>query len=408
MRYAAGIPKEEYKKEITAIFRSNTSRGFSDWRQCGSLYLDICGFLSEAAECLSNEGRYADLFEITNRCYMKWSSTDKDDSNGETQDFCASIQENWAVIYKNGQDDISHEIMQKWFMEQLEAHTVIDYMEDDLYDFLLKHFKDRDELILKKEMLERVMKSSHTSKYSVPVLQDYYIRVLADLKVPVEDIRAFVKKNDGYSMWETLANIEQEYGNYDVAIALYEKRISERPDSYWSNGPRRALISIYKKTGNKEKELEELQKLLWANVGDRDIFLEYKHHFSENEWPAEWERILEELENHPGGTSWYAIEGRFDIIMDMIEEPPVSDSLFEIYEELEELYPERCFKIRVESVRNDVDRASKRSDYRWIARKLKIISKYNGGLNVAKELAAEFASMYPRRSAMIDELSQFL
>lgn len=407
MRYAIGIPKSEYKKEITAIFNSNTTRGFSDWRQCGSLCMDTCNFLADAADALSQEGRYTDLFEITNRCYMKWSDTDKDDSNGETQNFCACVQDNWALVYDNGQSDISHDKMQKWFMDQLEGHTVIDYMEDDLYDFLLKHFKEADELALKKAMIEKVMKDSATSKYSIPVLQDYYIRVLADLKTPIKEIRAFVNKSDGYGIYDTLAAIEQEYGNYDAAITLYEKRIAERPDRYWSNEPRRALIEIYKKNGDKEKEFEQLKQLLWTNVGDRDIFLEYKQHFSEEEWPAEWDRILEELKKHYGGTSWYAIEGRFDIIMDMIEESP-SAGLFDIYKELEQLYPERCFKVRVACVRADAARASKRSSYRYIARDLKIISKYDGGMEVARQLAAEFVDMYPRRSAMIDELRPFL
>jgi len=407
MRYATGIPKGDYKKEITAIFSSNTKRGFSDWRQCGSLCMDTCNFLADAADALGREGRYADLFEITNRCYMKWSDTDKDDSNGETQGFCASVQENWALVYDKGQDDISHAQMQKWFMEQLEGHTVIDYMEDDLYHFLLGHFKEADELAMKKTMLEKVMKASNTSKYSVLVLQDYYIRVLADMKAPIKEIRAFVNKAGGYSIYDTLAAIEQEYGNYDAAIALYEKHIAERPDRYWSNEPRRALIEIYKKSGDKEKEFEQLKQLLWANVGDKDIFLEYKQYFSEEEWPAEWDRILEELKYHYGGTGWYAIEGRFDIIMDMIEKSP-STGLFDIYKELEELYPERCFSVRVACVKADAARASKRSSYRYIAHDLKIISKYEGGIEVAKQLAAEFAAMYPRRTAMLDELRPFL
>ena len=194
MRYATGIPKSEYKKEITAIFSSNTSRGFSDWRQCGSLCMDTCNFLADAADALSQESRYADLFEITNRCYMKWSDTDKDDSNGETQSFCASIQDNWALVYDKGQRDISHAQMQKWFMEQLEEHTVIDYMEDDIYDFLLKHFKEADELALKKAMIKKVMKASATSKYSIPVLQDYYIRVLADLNIVIRNERDYNRK----------------------------------------------------------------------------------------------------------------------------------------------------------------------------------------------------------------------
>ena len=99
MRYAIGIPKTEYKKETTAIFKRNTTRGFADWRQCGSLCMDTCDFLSKASDALSKENRYADLFEITNRCYLKWSDTDKDDSNGETQDFCASVQDNWTIVY---------------------------------------------------------------------------------------------------------------------------------------------------------------------------------------------------------------------------------------------------------------------------------------------------------------------
>ena len=147
---------------------------------------------------------------------------------------------------------------------------------------------------------------------------------------------------------------------------------------------------------------------MWANVGDRDIFLEYKQHFSDTEWPDEWDKILKELKNHPGGTQWYAIEGCFDIIMDKIEEQPVSDELFDVYEELEELYPDRCFKVRVECVRAAAKRASKRSDYRWLARKLKKICKYTGGEEMARKLAMEFVAMYPRRSAMIDELRPFL
>ena len=407
MRFATGISKSEYKKEITAIFNSHTRRGFADWRQCGDLRMDICNFLESAADALSREGRYADLFEITNRCYMKWSSTDKDDSNGETQGFCISVQENWAMVYEKGEDSISHGTMQKWYMEQLEGHTVIDYMEDDLYDFLLSHFKGDEELLLKKAMLERILKDSATSKISISVLEEYYIRVLADLKAPIEEIRDFVAKSDGYSIVDTLAAIEVEYGNYDAAISIYEKRIEERPDHYWSNKPRRALMDIYKKIGNNEKEFEQLQKLLWANVGDTNIFQEYKQHFSKEQWPDEWNKILEELKKHPGGLSWYAMEGRYDIVMDRVEEAG-SDSLIDSYKELEKLYPKRVLDVRVKCVKTDAVRANKRSDYRWLARKLKKISKYDGGMEIARSLAAEFAATYPRRAAMLEELRAFL
>ena len=94
--------------------------------------------------------------------------------------------------------------------------------------------------------------------------------------------------------------------------------------------------------------------------------------------------------------------------MDKVEEPPVSDGLLDIYKELEELYPERCFKVRVESVRTYAKVARKRSDYRCMAEDLRRICKYDGGKAMARKLASEFVAMYPRRSAMIDELRAFL
>lgn len=407
MRYATGVSKAEYRKEITAVFRRNTSRGFSDWRQCEELCDEICYFLRDAAHALVREGRYADLFDITNRCFMKWSSTDKDDSNGETQYFCACVQDNWATVYEKGRVDISHATMLKWFVKQLEEHTVIDYMEDDLYDFLLSYFKGEEELALKKAMLEHVMEDPEIPEYHVSVLQEYYLRVLADMKVPIEDIRGIAAESGGYCIEAVLAKIEVEYGNLDAAIALYEKRIAERPDPYWSNESRRALIDIYRKSGDKEKEFEQLHGLLWANVGNSEIFLEYKQHFTEEDWPQEWDRILEALDNQPKGARWYAIEGRFDILMDVVEQEQ-NDAMLDTYTELEGLYPERCMKIRVECVRADAARANKRAHYRWLARKLKRISRYAGGTEVARGLAAEFAAAYPRRSAMLDELWSFL
>ena len=283
MKYAAGISKSEYQKEIASIFDSNTSRGYADWRQCGSLEMDVCGFLDDACKTLSEEGRYDDLFDITNKAYAKWSDTDKDDSNGETQGFCFVVQDNWNIIYEKGEAGISHNKMMEWFMSELENHAVIDYMEEDLYDFLLKHFYEPEELQAKRELLERVMKAADTSEYSVPVLENYYVRVLADMKAPIEEIRNFVKKSGGYSIGETLAQVEMEYGNYNAAIDLYQKRIAERPNGYWSNEARKVLIEIYKKIGDRNKEFEEVTNYHWNNMNREEAFLQYKSYFTKGE-----------------------------------------------------------------------------------------------------------------------------
>jgi tetratricopeptide (TPR) repeat protein len=407
MKYAARIPKSEYQKEITSIFYSNTSRGYADWRQCGGLEMDVCGFLDDACKTLSEEGRYDDLFDITNKAYAKWSDTDKDDSNGETQGFCSAVQDNWNIIYEKGEACISHDKMMKWFMSELEDHAVIDYMEDDLYDFLLKHFYAPEELQAKLDLLERVMKAADTSAYSIPVLENYYVRVLADRKAPIEEIRAFVKKSGGYSIGETLAQIEVEYGNYDAAIDLYQKRIAERPDRYWSNEARKVLIEIYKKIGDRNKEFEEVTNYLWNNVNSEEAFLQYKSYFTKDEWPARWEKILADSRSEHAYV-WCAEEGRYDLIMDMAEAEYGSHLVVEYEKRLVALYPERCLMVLIKEAKGAVTRANKRSDYRYLARDLKRISKYPGGKEAAVKLAGEFAFEYPRRKAMLDELRSFL
>ena len=71
---------QDYKKLITADFVNNTRRGFADWRDCGGLCTDVIESLEIAKEGLCAENRYADLLDLCNWTYVKWSNTDKDDS----------------------------------------------------------------------------------------------------------------------------------------------------------------------------------------------------------------------------------------------------------------------------------------------------------------------------------------
>ena len=281
----------EYKKMITAIFAANTYRGFSDWRQCGALEMEMSDFIEMARTELVSEGRYSDLFEVTNKAFLKWASTDKDDSNGETQCFCDHIMDIWHEVYAKGKDDISHDKMMKFYIDHLDG-SVVDYMMDYLYDFLLKHFKTKDELATKEQFfkaqmdqLKLEMQENEIRKYSLNVVEDYYIRVLGDMKRPIEEIRDFAKQSGSYGIVDVLAEIETEYGNYDEALAIYNKRIEDRPDSYWSNEPRKKIMAIYKKMGNEQAYNQTLYDMMMANMGNTDYFKEYKALFSDEEWP---------------------------------------------------------------------------------------------------------------------------
>ena len=404
---------QDYKKFVTAAFAANTRRGFADWRDCGNLCMDVIGILEGAKEGLCEEGRYADLFHLCNLTYVKWGNTDKDDSNGETQEFCACVYDIWETIYQDGESDLSHEKMLETFLKHLDGR-VIDYMEDEIYDFVLAHFKSDDELAKKERFLLKVMddlkvriQEKEVTEYSLYVKEHYYVRILADQHRPIEKIRGFLNSRDSYSNKKLLAQIEAEYGNYDEAIALYKELIEDRPDAYWADGHRKALMEIYKAQGNTEAYNGELYNMMMAHPGNDQYYLEYKALFTEEEWNDKWGKILEAYADKlPAINLWLSIEGRYDLIMDNAE-PDKAYVIDEYGKKLFKLYPERCFKVLANAADRQARLSKNRRDYKRIAQILRKIAAHSGGKELAAELAAKYRAQYPRRTAMIDELKKF-
>lgn len=404
---------QDYKKFITAAFVNNTRSGFADWRDCGDLCMDVIEGLEEAKEGLCAENRYANLFDLCNWTYVKWSNTDKDDSNGETQDFCACVYDIWETVYTEGEQSLSHKQMLDILLEHLDGR-VFDYMEDEIYDFILKHFKSEDELVKKKQFLLKVMDDLRRQipekeilQYSLHVKEEYYVRVLVDQKRPIQEIREFLQSGDRYTNKELLAQIETEYGNYDEAIRLYREQIDSRPDSYWSDGPRKALMEIYRIQGDTAAYNVELYNMMTAHTGVEKYYMEYKALFTAEEWKVRWEELLDEFADKlPLINLWLSIEDRYDLIMDNAE--PDKEYLIDAYgEKLFDLYPDRCLKVLANAADSQARISKNRRDYKYIARTLKKIAAHPEGRVLAAELAAKYRAQYPRRTAMIDELKRF-
>mgnify|MGYP004452008501 FL=1 len=126
MKLATGITLKEYLGEINEIVYKNTYRGFADWRNCGRLSMDMCNLLDDATEVLTSEKRFKDLFKIACTAYLKWSDTPKDDSNGETQGFCITVDNMWQKVYDSQDESINHKAMIDWFEDVLRKRRVLD------------------------------------------------------------------------------------------------------------------------------------------------------------------------------------------------------------------------------------------------------------------------------------------
>ena len=183
--------------------------------------------------------------------------------------------------------------------------------------------------------------------------------------------------------------------------------IKSRPDSYWSDEPRNALMEIYKLQGNTPAYNDEFYKMTLAHPETGQYFLEYKALFSEDEWEEKWEEILLLFEESLSRINvWLSIEGRYDLIMENAE-PDQEYVIEEFEQELFKLYPVRCFRVLSKAADREACISSNRREYRRVTRILRKIAAHPGGKEIAADLAAKYRQQYPRRPAMIDELKRF-
>jgi len=404
---------KEYKKEISSAFSSHARGGFVDWRNCSRLYQDVTGCLENASRNLSSEQRYAELFDLCNWTFVKWNKTDKDDSYGETQEFCDCVSEIWESIYREGEQSLSHSKMLEGFLKILAGKESGD-LEDYIFRFILGHFKNEDELAKKEMFLAREMDDlkkripeEDILKYTLYVLEEYYAQVLADQRRPIEEIRVFLRASENYRSRELMAQIETLYGNYPEAVSLYRELIAEHPDGFRSNSYRKALMDIFRMQGDTESYNEELYGMMMYNPSETNYFLEYRALFTEEEWKREWADLLVKYRARMWAINpWLNLEGRYDLIMDNAE--PDNESVLELYgDRLFPLYPERCLKVMANATDNLAVNSNNRRDYRYIARMLRKMSRYPGGRELAGELAEKYRKQYPRRPALLDELKKF-
>ncbi len=404
----------EYKKEITSIFNHNSRNGFADWRQCGSLERSLTGFLEQSSRELEREGRYKDLFDITCRAFVKWSNTDKDDSNGETQSFVRSVFDIWDSVYERGSQDISHNKMFEWFMGKLDS-SLIDYMENYLLDYVMEHFQephllDKKLTLLESKIQEQTEKAKEESWriYSVEGYQRMVMQVFGEQGRPIEMIREYAKKLKGDKARELLADIELRYGNTDQAIAIYEALADDECRQAWGRHEYNLkLKDLYKSNGFREKYEVLLERLLYLETGSDDILTEYKALIPPENWGSVRDSLFNSFSaNNYRALPWYASEKCYDRLMDGVEAAG-----YHYLKQFEKLlgarYPERCLEILVRTAEEDSEQANNRKDYQHLARVLRWMQKYPRGPELASELAERFRAAYPRKRALIEELENF-
>ena len=101
-----------------------------------------------------------------------------------------------------------------------------------------------------------------------------------------------------------------------------------------------------------------------------------------------------------------AAEGLDDRLLECIIRSGSVYSLDNYEKTLKKKYPERVRDAYAAYVKNNMPEASNRNQYAGVIRYLKKLRYYPEGKTIAKQIALEWRNRFPKRRAMLDELTK--
>lgn len=399
----------EYKKQMGAAFSRAAHYNFVDWRHMGYLVHDIDELMDHALQDFPLPDEWRDLFNFTFATYIRWSKTNMQE-NGQTMGFVYQTLGIWEDICKSIPSEKDETRMLDFILKRLDGR-IIDYMEDDVYDFVIGHFKKPSMLAKKRKFieaklpqLEEAAQKDDYKIFDVNRYKNYLLQILADEGAPIEEVEKYAASY-GDDHTRMLLKIYRERGEMDREMKLLEEALSHMSDWDRNNlAYEKRLKEIYLSKGMTEKYSDLLKTMFYEHPGREEIYKEYRSRFTEEEWAAELERVLKCLRGNSSAMPFFAWEQQYDYLMEAAERV----HYFGGYEKvLKKLYPNRCLAIYGYHADAAMEEARDRRGYRKVKRVLKKMLAYPGGLETAAQLAEKYREKYPRRTSLIEEIEEF-
>lgn len=404
------------KNEIKEIVYENTNRkGFVDWDHAYDFCSSLIQFLDKRIAYIVEQGYVRQAFELTNQVYKIIGTIDMDDSGGDSGLVARKCYECWKLICEKANDSDKKDI-EKWF-NSYKKGTLIDWIEDYLYEFINEELISEEQIVKKikelDEMIEDAGESNDCGRIYFP--NDGYCSVaekridyMKKLRMSKQDIDEFCKRHRNFYVIRQM-EIEKAIaeGNIDKAIEVL-KESKERDCDYRNlvESYSEKLIELFHiKKYDQEYKKELIFNLMNCHQSDARYFCELKKMCKDE--PG-WETIVEKIIiANKGSFSVYDIlleENRYEEMADMMIETQ-NDYLMNNYiKPLSKNIPEKVIYFYSQYVAQNIVRASERKNYRKLVQYLKTMCFCDEGKKEAKKISDIWKVEYRRRSALMDEL----
>ncbi len=402
-----------FKSAINGIISNYKYRGFIDYRDAYQCAMDVSAETESVITRKLFSGDHKGAFDCALYVMRKFSGTDMDDSDGGITDVCYECIE---YIEEAVTDPETEKYAFKKIMNYLKNPNDREwYAADQLEYFLLEHF-DRPEFYAAKlafldERIERGVIQKNYYK-----LNDYLREKLSLMRKSGYDDEAI---NAFYKEYWRYAAVEEAYVKSAIASGNpkeAERVLTELLDFPYEYGLsnincRKMLLELYQSSGEKEKYRAVLYDFVAEeyNFGTEKYF-ELKNLYDERQWPQIRDKLLKKIKKN--NREYYPEillrEGLKEELLQFILAERGLDLVQEYEKYFMEDHAEQLFEKYKKELAEQMAFAYKRDMYRNIVRTLRKICRWKGGKAVAKSLAEQWRTEYPRRRAMLEELDKLI
>ena len=252
------------------------------------------------------------------------------------------------------------------------------------------------------------VKLSRKEYYSWHLESDCLARLAAITAVDgAEAAGKFIDSNLKYDGVRRIAiRNANESGNYARAEQLCRDKVnSSERDYHWTKEWYTLLFEVYERAGDNEKQAELAEDLL-VGKWDTHYYAVLKRLLTEKgAWDAKYPTLLAALGSSMPYNSYMYVLSKENETRKLLEEVKKHPNcVFDYGKQLAAEYPSETYAICLDEIRKRAAEADNRIKYRKVCGIIKKLYGF-GGVAEADGVIAELKEKYPRRLAMIEELT---
>ena len=392
-----GDDPARWQDELEQIISDYAGRhGWIDYDQAYDCMIEVAEYLEECLPPLLIGGQLEDAAKLTMTVYGTAWGQDMDDSDGGLTIVSEHCREAMAKILSLA--DAQQERVIFNFLHDFLADSTWDCGSDDL-----------EQLILSLEWSPELQQKN--LEYLDDNLDSWRMRQRAELMERMGASRAEViawweqHRNDD-SAYHPLLHLYKEE-NLPKAIELVRKKRQGENTAWSMINYTKTLLGLLEKAGERGKYETELRYLVMElKCQETEFVTRLKAITPPEQWTAVFERLLADAKRPADRMHLYHFNGMYSELLTELSRYSYVGTFQSYEEDLREWDYEQTLKLYVGILKQEMDRACDRKQYRQVTSYLRGLRAYPNGQEEAKALVAYWHTVHKNRPAMKDELKK--